>query len=279
MAYRIKMEYFVGRFMKYLFWNTGRKCVNTFLEELIVNQSYDVIGLAEYTDDLRSLLSSLGTRGLPYYHVDKIGCERIDILTKCTPGNIEHFGETSYYTIKKIPHDTLGFILVAFVHFPSKLNAGETELLIEATKLKSSIEEAECLSRNNKVVVVGDFNMNPFEQGMTVAASLQAVSCRKVALTKNSRIVYGTRYSMFYNPTWNLFGDAEEPSGTYYYDRGGQEVLYWNMFDQVIIRPSLIQYFVHESLKIIKDVNNISLVDAKGRPSVSDHLPIAFEIQ
>ena len=45
---------------------------------------------------------------------------------------------------------------------------------------------------------------------------------------------------MFYNPMWNLLGDAQEPYGTYYYAGNGHPInTYWNIYDQVIIRPAL----------------------------------------
>lgn len=79
---------------------------------------------------------------------------------------------------------------------------------------------------------------------------------------------------------WSLFGDKDIPAGTYYYPNSGQVTFFWNIFDQVIVRPSLLENLKNDSLKIINQIKNISLLDSHERPhkSISDHLPIVFEI-
>ena len=56
---------------------------------------------------------------------------------------------------------------------------------------------------------------------------------------------------------------------------------YWNLYDQVIIRPVLRDRFVDDSLKIVTETQSRYLLDSKGHPdkSISDHLPIIFEIK
>ena len=85
---------------------------------------------------------------------------------------------------------------------------------------------------------------------------------------------------MFYNPMWNFLGDFKEPYGTYYYSSSDAVNPYWNVYDQVIIRPALRQRFIDESLKILTGTNEISLLDSEKHPDcyISDHLPIMFEI-
>ena len=80
---------------------------------------------------------------------------------------------------------------------------------------------------------------------------------------------------------WNLLGDYTVPYGTYYYNDSGTQNTYWNMFDQVILKPVLKNRFVKESLKIIIETSTMFLLDAKGHPdkNISDHLPIIFEIK
>ena len=80
---------------------------------------------------------------------------------------------------------------------------------------------------------------------------------------------------MFYNPMWNLLGDFQYPPGTYYYKSSQEKTEFWNIFDQVMIRPQLRNRFVDTSLKIITETETTSLVDKK----ISDHLPIVFEVK
>ena len=56
---------------------------------------------------------------------------------------------------------------------------------------------------------------------------------------------------------------------------------YWNMFDQVLIRPSLIDCFRNDSLKIL-DSDGMQSLTRTGRPeqgAASDHLPILFGLE
>ena len=85
---------------------------------------------------------------------------------------------------------------------------------------------------------------------------------------------------MFYNPMWNFLGDFNEPYGTYYCSSGDTVNPYWNVYDQVIIRPALRARFVDSNLRIITETTKLSLLDKNRHPDsrISDHLPIIFEI-
>ena len=76
---------------------------------------------------------------------------------------------------------------------------------------------------------------------------------------KQERTVQETSYPFFYNPMWNLFGDySPGPPGTYYYSDSTHKVFFWNMFDQVLIRPDLLDRFDMNGLKIIEKTSSIS---------------------
>jgi lipoyl(octanoyl) transferase len=51
---------------------------------------------------------------------------------------------------------------------------------------------------------------------------------------------------------WGYFGDAlDGPPGTYYDSRSEPVTYFWNIFEQVLIRPTLLDAFVPASLKIL----------------------------
>ena len=130
-------------------------------------------------------------------------------------------------------------------------------------------------------MLVGDLNMNPFEDGVVGANGLHAVMSRKIA-ERQKRTVQNTEYKFFYNPMWSLFGDATAgPPGTYYYHSAEHVVYFWNMFDQVLIRPELLERFNNLDLKIVHSTDTLSLLSNSGGPddkNISDHLPIFFKI-
>jgi hypothetical protein len=100
---------------------------------------------------------------------------------------------------------------------------------------------------------------------------------RRVAVSAY-RTVHDERRDYFYNPMWAFFGDRDNtPPGTYYYNSGGEICYYWNLFDQILVRPSLISFMNDDSVKVLTELGGYSLVKENGRPNrdfYSDHLPI-----
>ncbi|WP_170291988.1 endonuclease/exonuclease/phosphatase family protein [Heliobacterium mobile] len=263
--------------MNYLFWNTKKTPVNSVLSKIIRRRKCDIIALAEYTDNVTSLINDISDEKTRYYQIPSIGCDRIKVIANIKPARIKFLKDTDYYTILQFPHETLKYHIVSFVHFSSKMYRERTDFLFYSQLLKNDIDQIELVVNNKNTVIVGDFNMNPFEDAMVAASAFHAVPTRDVA-NRKSRKVSGLNHSMFYNPMWNLFGDKNNPPGTYYYSNSNQVNYFWHIFDQVLIRPSLINRLPLESIDIINFVEEESLVNKRGIPNISDHLPLFFTI-
>lgn len=84
----------------------------------------------------------------------------------------------------------------------------------------------------------------------------------------------------FYNPSWRLFTNGSlTPSGTYWYGESSHAAQFWHVFDQVLIRPSLIDAFEESRFGIVSLAGKRSLLrTGTGRPAASDHLPIRFAL-
>ena len=94
--------------------------------------------------------------------------------------------------------------------------------------------------------------MNPFEDGMVSANGLHAVMSQGIA-QRGSRTVQGKAYPFFYNPMWSYLGDASAgPPGTFYYENAQHKTFFWNMFDQILLRPDLLEFFAAENLQIVE---------------------------
>jgi len=50
------------------------------------------------------------------------------------------------------------------------------------------------------------------------------------------------------------------------------------MFDQVLIRPDLLDQFEDQSVQIITKIDGTDLANQEGRPVISDHFPIVFAL-
>lgn len=72
-------------------------------------------------------------------------------------------------------------LLLCLVHLPSKLHANDVDQLHSALYLKQDIERAEDSAGHANTVVLGDFNMNPYDDGMVSAAAMNSVPCLNVA--------------------------------------------------------------------------------------------------
>lgn len=135
--------------------------------------------------------------------------------------------------------------------------------------------------KHSRTILVGDLNMNPFEDGVVSALGLHSVMTRKIA-AKEKRIVQKSEYPYFYNPMWGLWGDGTDgPAGTYYESRAEHVCHFWNMFDQVLVRPSLFSAFSNKDLKILMHDGTDPLINKHELPDekhASDHFPILFKL-
>jgi len=71
-------------------------------------------------------------------------------------------------------------------------------------------------------------------------------------------------------------------AGSYFYDAREHVNYFWNVFDQVLLRPELAERFDPARLSIVKGVGSLPLVQTNGRPdhkNGSDHLPLVFEVE
>lgn len=172
-------------------------------------------------------------------------------------------------------------VILAVVHFRSKLLWSDTSQYFECTELGRTIADAERQVGHFSDCAGWDLNMNPFEAGVVAANGLNATMVRSQAL-KRSRTVQDKEYTFFYNPMWGHFGDGErKPPGTYHNVSDEHVTYYWNIFDQVLIRPALVERLSHDGVEIVTSAAGTSLLTRGGRPNKSagsDHLPLLFRL-
>ena len=238
--------------------------------------------LAECEIEVGILLRELNEGGRSDYHYSTgIGREKIEVFTRFPSEFIKPVDETERLTIRNLKLPGLTNILLAVIHFPSKSYWSESSQATECVELSNFIKMAERRVGHKRTVLVGDLNMNPFENGMVNANGLHGVMNRSIA-QEGKRIVQSQEYPFFYNPMWGLFGDGTPgPSGTYYYRRAEHTMFFWNMFDQVLIRPDLLSRFDNKGLEILESDGEISFLLDTGLPdknAASDHLPIMFRL-
>jgi len=267
----------------FLFWNVGGKPLQDCISNLVSLYELDLILLTESHIKPDIMLNTLnrGNR-FGYHYAPSIGCKKVDIFTKFPSDFLCPVLDADRLTIRHLTLPGLTSILLAVVHFPSKLHWDEPSQGFQCVELSQTIKSAEQQVGHSRTVLVGDFNMNPFEDGVVSAAGLHSIMTRSIA-KRGTRIVQATKYPMFYNPMWSFFGDRQtSPPGTYFYESSVQKVYFWNIFDQVLLRPDLLSLFDNEDLKILVNDGKTSFLSKTGTPderNVSDHLPILFSLR
>jgi hypothetical protein len=120
--------------------------------------------------------------------------------------------------------------------------------------------------------------MDPFDPG--VVGALSAVMTQEIA-AGGERTVGGRQYPFFYNPMWGCFGDRTEgPPGTLFYSTSELVNRYWNVYDQVLVRPDLMGKLA--DVRILDTDGQEPLLTDRGRPrrsELSDHLPILCRLR
>ena len=219
-------------------------------------------------------------------------CEKVLIFPRFPSRALLRRAEEARFTgrLLKLPDGRPDLLLFA-VHFGSKLHKSDASQTLAAPGFSRTVRAVEAKLKHDRTLVVGDFNMNPFEDGIVGAEGLNATMSRRVA-EKKERTVDGAKYPFFYNPMWSFFGDSthaehpptsanHEPPGTCYFPAGESRWHYWNIFDQVLLRPSLLPCFNNKDLQVVTGDGTTRLIDSDGLPEstlLSDHLPIVFRL-
>lgn len=274
--------------MNFLFWNIQKK--NTFFDairEALIYEDIDVLMIAEFPADtsVESFMNQINTSPILYkYHYvcPLVKYQKIEIFTRFTDTFIEPVRDCTHFTAKQILSSiSREYITLIMCHLPSKINNADEEQSEFSSNIAidfiNSVEES---VGHQRTIVCGDFNMNPFDKGLIKTNGFHAVMDKTIARKKCS--LHGEKYDFFYNPMWGLLGDIGKGKapGTIYYNPSKYFNYYWNMFDQVLIRPDLIDVFDCNLLDIVISTKNYLFVNNNMiNRDYSDHLPIKFNLK
>ena len=265
----------------FLFWNLNGKLLQNQIVSLCREHQVDIMILAESKLPRTALLEALNERQASKFRTPFNPSTRLSFFMRYPARCLRPILDDGGVAIRRFLPPIGPDILLVAVHLPSKLYYSDTDQAFRATRAVESIQRAERKVGHMRTIVVGDFNMNPFESGVVGAGGFHAVMDRRIALQRE-RTVQGERYQFFYNPMWGRMGDGSTgPPGTYYRSGASPLNFFWHTLDQVLIRPDLLEFFLETKLQVICDVTGQSLLSASGIPDTSfgsDHLPLVFEI-
>lgn len=274
--------------MNIVFWNLRKKDLSDLLASLVLSKNLDIVLLAEADPrTVSSLLAKLNGLTKPNNY-NQIACtkDRVVVISRYSAtvftDKSDLYKSTRYVSFKiKIP--TLIELNLIGIHFHSKDYWSDISLAMECATVANSISLVENDSKTTDTIVIGDFNMSPYESGMVAANGFHALTdLEYLEARPKGREIDEMHYPFFYNPMWNFFGDHSQPLGTLYYRTPGNVNYEWHIFDQILIRPSLKKYLVGNYIQIITKIGNDSLIDGLKRPDgakYSDHLPIIIKFK
>ncbi|MFI5382385.1 MAG: endonuclease/exonuclease/phosphatase family protein [Tepidisphaerales bacterium] len=269
------------RMLTFLFWNIAKKPLEQAITRLVAKHRVDFLMLAESELDPPSLVAQLAASVGTPYTFQPSDRRKLQVYSGSATGRVveQYVDPTGALTVRRLDLPAAPGILVAILHMVSKVNWSITAQAMHSVELAGDIRRVEGDVGHTRTLLVGDFNMNPFEPGVVGMQALHAVMTRH-QLRRGSRTVQGREYSMFYNPMWGLFGDRTPgPAGTFLHRSPPPDSTVWNIYDQVLLRPQLADRLT--TVEVLDSDGTDPLVDGNGLPSQaggSDHLPLLFRL-
>lgn len=265
--------------LRIIFWNVNKKDLTRLVCSLATATSADIVVLNENSVSSESMLRGLKEAVSPDFFVpNSISEKRFHCF--CRKSRLDmtevHCGfRTSVRQLHFGDHRTL----LVLVHGVDCRNYDAESRQEFAHSLSTEIQFIKEQQGVNKILLLGDFNMNPYDRGMTLAAGLNAMMTKE-CVKQGVRRHLNNDYDFYYNPMWSLFGDLTDgPAGTAY-DTSNQGPYGWNMLDQVVIHHSIVHLF--EGVNILTSAGEHLLMDGNGRPDskkASDHFPILLTLR
>jgi hypothetical protein len=263
-----------------LFWNINRSDLGGLAAAIAQEHDVDIVLAAECVRPGR-LLKDLNRELSRKFNYQVVNSERrIEVFSRLPRRSIQLLDEAGLSFMRVSP--PIGTeVLIVGAHLASKRFKSDPDQAFRCIEVARTICAYEERVGHSRTVLVGDLNMNPFEHGVVTASGLHAVMSRRAA-QESARVVGGKEYQFFYNPMWSHFGDrGPSPPGTYYYRGSSETTFFWNIFDQVLVRPELLATLGEEDVRVLTSAGGRSLLRADGRPDkqvASDHLPIVFSL-
>lgn len=265
--------------MNFLYWNVNKKNLSRYVIDACIENNIDVAILTEHESiDIRYIKRKLSEKELEF-NEEIIDPKSRVLLLKKSNKNVSVIKERPYYSVYKVK-DGEDIILIFGIHLPSATNQDIATLDMHAVKISGEIDKDEEILNCDKSIVVGDFNLNPFNKGMVSPMGFNAVMTQEIAKKETRSFLYNEK-RFYYNPMWHLMGNIDNlVKGTFYYPQDSDSC-YWHTLDQVLIRPGVIEKFDLDELKIIHKIKDVSLLNENNLPDkkISDHLPIVYRLK
>lgn len=259
--------------MNLIYWNTNKTTSLEPVLDVCETESPDIIFLSEIDDETIDLgnaaLSKIG-----YHQIKNPGCERVKVISKLSI-QLTLSLQNKYFT--SLYDNELNLSIIS-VHLPSQMFQHLKALKEFIRDFRREIDLNIGASEDESIVIIGDFNVHPFDEAMIdfdgFSATNSVLARRKITNLKKTKELY-------YNPTWNLYSNNDFP-GTKYFRRpsgSSYDILEHHFLDQVVISRKLLSRLTTQSIKTINKSNKyIFREEGKNLILESDHLPLSYTL-
>jgi len=279
---------------KILFWNINRNQPGQHIAAIAQRDNMDIILLAEsdYRFMPEALVSALNSaprgRAASFRHIVDPNDGKVQIFSRIPQDKWKLLVHHSRYQIWRIRRSKRSDLYLAIGHFQElhyeqgdKQRKLAVDLRFDIQSLEKRVigREAAAGHAGLPLIVIGDMNASPFDEGIAGVYALNATSRRAIA-AEGAREMDGKFYPFMYNPMWQFLSASEDrPAGTYYKRLSKPICYYWYVLDQVLLRPALMAAVKDEDIRIVESAGPVSLIKPNGTPiEISDHLPIAVTV-
>jgi len=260
--------------IRFTFWNIEtRSDIADALAELAIETQCDVLITAETGGvhvDFDNLLRSAYD---PNFRLATSAGSKVHVWTRLKL--LRPVAHDAWFEAFSFPEKSGHKLLLIFAHLPSKAGRSPEREWDHAKEFAVAVRKLE-RTHGTRTLVFGDLNLFPYDPGARAPEALNAIASQRMAIASPTRRSRYKSYDVFYNPTWNLLGDAFGTPGTFFWD----DTRDWYVLDQVLVRPLLIPQFQLRSLRVVSTIGTSDLVNSDGRPSKNwpDHLPLTFHM-
>ena len=254
--------------MNVLFWNLKQNPNEKWVADLTREKDVDIAVFAEYQGtSFEYVLSALQD----YVRYDGYGaCEKITMLCKQSIETTVK-REQNRYTLYSCKVDDVSYNIVG-IHLPAPQHDDANDRKNVIRDIVHDISEQEREEKNELTIIIGDFNCNPFDEEIIQKDTFNAVLYKPLIRKKEEVLYNGRRWRRFYNPVIHYLSEDTGTYGSFYYSSNSAP-LYWNSFDQVLVRKELIDDI--SCFQYIRQINGKTLIkETKPNNSISDHLPL-----
>lgn len=259
--------------MKFIYWNTKNTISLDYVIDILNEENPDLFFLSEIDEKLLEEEQHI-FNGFGYQYFPNPGCERVKVIRK-NDFSVELSLQTKYYTVVKSEENDLHIISV---HLPSLMFQNFDSLKEFIRDFRTNIDAEIGFSLEERILIIGDFNVNPFEKPMIDFDGFLATNSVN---SRNEITHLGKTKQLYFNPTWQLYSRLHFP-GTKHFKRptgASYDILEFHYLDQVVISQKLRDDLQKDHICVVEETSNfVYLNKAKNSIEKSDHLALIYNI-